>query len=157
MKKIPDDLRNSITASIEKGYSYRVIARKYSVSIGTVSNIAKANEIYPPEKKNGRPQKHTLSENRILARLISSGEAKTASQAKRIMKNTYGIEASKSTTQRQLKRIGFRAKKKLKKPSLEPRHVSARLIFAKEHVNWSIDDWNNVFWTDETKINIITC
>lgn len=33
--------------------------------------------------------------------------------------------------------------------------MSKRLNFAKEHINWTIDDWKKVLWSDESKFNMI--
>ena len=43
--------------------------------------------------------------------------------------------------------------KKIKKPSLTADQRSARLSWALEHRNWTMDDWKWVIWSDETKIN----
>lgn len=42
---------------------------------------------------------------------------------------------------------------KKKKPRLLPRHIKARLEFAGKYKDWTIDDWKNVIFSDETKIN----
>lgn len=35
------------------------------------------------------------------------------------------------------------------------KHRADRLKFAKEHVNWSVDQWRAVIFSDETKINLL--
>ncbi len=35
---------------------------------------------------------------------------------------------------------------------LKPVHVQARLKFAREHLDDPEEDWENVIWSDETKI-----
>ncbi len=37
-------------------------------------------------------------------------------------------------------------------PLLKPVHVQARLKFAREHLDDPEEDWENVIWSDETKI-----
>ena len=32
--------------------------------------------------------------------------------------------------------------------------MKARLQWAREHQDWSINQWKNVMWSDETKINL---
>lgn len=36
---------------------------------------------------------------------------------------------------------------------MSDKNVKKRLQFCKAHVNWSVDDWKRVIWSDETKIN----
>jgi Transposase. len=42
---------------------------------------------------------------------------------------------------------------KKKRPLLQQRHRKARLEFAEEHAEWTVEDWKKVFWSDEVKIN----
>ena len=35
------------------------------------------------------------------------------------------------------------------------RHRRARLEFAKRHLEWTVEDWKMVWWSDETKINCL--
>ena len=41
----------------------------------------------------------------------------------------------------------------MKKPKLSKVHKRARLQWALEHENWTLEDWKKVIWSDETKIN----
>lgn len=36
---------------------------------------------------------------------------------------------------------------------MSEKNVKARLSFARQHRNWTIDDWKRVIWSDETKFN----
>ena len=47
----------------------------------------------------------------------------------------------------------MKAVPKKKKPFLSKKHKNERLKFAKEHKDWTMDDWKRVIWSDETKIN----
>jgi hypothetical protein len=42
---------------------------------------------------------------------------------------------------------------KRKRPLLTKRHRQERLDFAISHQDWTMEDWKNVVWSDETKIN----
>uniref|UniRef100_A0AAX7UYV5 Tc1-like transposase DDE domain-containing protein n=1 Tax=Astatotilapia calliptera TaxID=8154 RepID=A0AAX7UYV5_ASTCA len=39
-------------------------------------------------------------------------------------------------------------------PLLKPVHVQARLKFAREHMDDTAEDWENVMWSDETKVEL---
>ena len=36
---------------------------------------------------------------------------------------------------------------------LVARHRKARLEFAERHLDWTVEDWKKIVWSDETKIN----
>src|SRR5260370_26396185 len=38
---------------------------------------------------------------------------------------------------------------------LKASHRQRRLKFARDHENWTVEDWKRVVWSDETKINRI--
>lgn len=42
---------------------------------------------------------------------------------------------------------------KKKRPLLKDSHIEARFDFAKTHLDWTMEDWKKVVWSDETKIN----
>lgn len=41
------------------------------------------------------------------------------------------------------------------KPSISKENAKARLKFAKDHINWTTNDWKRVLWSDETPVNKI--
>jgi hypothetical protein len=54
---------------------------------------------------------------------------------------------------RALRAKGLVAHAQQKKPFLAHRHVLARLRFACRYANWTVDDWEQVIFCDETKVN----
>jgi hypothetical protein len=52
-----------------------------------------------------------------------------------------------------LKKVGMKAVVKSKHPLLSAKHRKARLDFAYAHKDWTLEDWKQVIWSDETKIN----
>ena len=42
----------------------------------------------------------------------------------------------------------------VRKPLLRPVNKQTRLQFAQEHVDWTIDQWQSVLWTDESKFEL---
>jgi hypothetical protein len=65
-----------------------------------------------------------------------------------------GVSVSTGTIRSRLKEAGFRAHVKMKKPLLTNKQIRAQLKWAKEHINWTDDDWSRVLWTDESKFNL---
>jgi len=59
---------------------------------------------------------------------------------------------SAQTVWRVLQRHGYRKTKPTRKPCLSQEMKEARLQFALRYEHWTIDDWKNVIWSDETGI-----
>ena len=70
-------------------------------------------------------------------------------------KNIISLASNKSSIQRVLKKHSLKAVTKKKKPLLTVRHRKLRLAFALKDQNWTEEDWQRVFQSDETKINRI--
>jgi hypothetical protein len=69
-----------------------------------------------------------------------------------MLTNQLFINCSNSTTRREFKRSSLHGHKKTKKPLLQIRHRKARLTFAEKYVDWTVEDWRRVLWSDETKM-----
>jgi hypothetical protein len=82
---------------------------------------------------------------------------------KKVTRNRYGREkscayiaaecgCSTKTVWRVLRRYGYRKTKPTKKPCLTKAMKEARLQFALRYKDWTIEDWKNVIWSDETSV-----
>ncbi len=60
----------------------------------------------------------------------------------------------KATISNTLRRQGLKSCSARRVPLLKPVHVQARLKFARVHLDDPEEDWENVIWSDETKIEL---
>ncbi|EOA82794.1 uncharacterized protein SETTUDRAFT_56772, partial [Exserohilum turcica Et28A] len=63
-----------------------------------------------------------------------------------------GVNISRTTVWRVLREAGYRKTKPTRKPGLTQEMRSARLKWALDHKDWTLEDWKNVIWTDETSV-----
>ena len=155
MKKVSKEIENLAVQKLKSGLSLREIGRELNISYCLVYKIKKRNDIEEKCNKNGRKKIFTTRDQRTISRLIMTNKAKSAHDVKKQLNNAQGTVVSTRTVQRELKRIGFKVKKKIKKPLLTPKHRKQRLEFAKKYENWTFAEWSKVIWTDESKINLI--
>ncbi len=59
---------------------------------------------------------------------------------------------SERTSRRTLKRMGYSSRRPHRVPLLSANIRKRRLQFAQAHQNWTIEDWKNVVWSDESRI-----
>jgi transposase len=64
----------------------------------------------------------------------------------------YEAGISQSSTLRILKRSGLSKTKPTWKPGLTDAAKKRRLQFCLDHADWTLEDWKNVIWTDQTSI-----
>ncbi|KAK9731220.1 hypothetical protein QE152_g13829 [Popillia japonica] len=146
MKKLPDSVKRTVIQKLNEGLSYRQIANSVNVSFGSVKNIADSNKISAPKCRAGRRCLLNDYDRRAVNRLVRSGAVKSGTDIQKKLKNTHG--------NRELTKLGFKARRKVKKPLLTKRHHELRLKFAKDHQHWTPEQWANGFWTYESKINL---
>ncbi len=63
------------------------------------------------------------------------------------MQNTI----SERTTHRTLKQMCYSSRRPHRVPLLSAKNRKRRLQFAQAHQNWTIEDWKNVAWSDESR------
>ncbi len=63
------------------------------------------------------------------------------------MQNTI----SEHTTRRTLKQMGSSSRRPHQVPLLSAKNRKQRLQFTQAHQNWTIEDWKNVAWSDESR------
>ncbi len=74
------------------------------------------------------------------------------------IKNTLqevGVCVSKSTIKRRLHQSEYEGSPQDVKPLVSLKNRKARLEFAKRHLKKPSQFWNNILWTDETKIQLV--
>ncbi len=62
------------------------------------------------------------------------------------MQNTI----SECTTCRTLKQMVYSSRRPHRVPLLSTKNRKRRLLFTKAHQNWTIEDWKNIAWSDES-------
>lgn len=153
MKPIGENKHNNIKALLQKGISIRKIASQTGVSKSKIGEIRKALGLDPSLAKQGAPKKMTEKDDRLAARLIRSGQVDTAVQATQYLNSIAKNTLNPQTVRNHLKKMGMRSVVKKKKPLLSKFHQKAQLNFANLYKEWTEDDWKQVIWSDESKIN----
>jgi transposase len=153
MKKISDDIRNNIVSMLNSGLSSRKIAARLNIHRSTIDNVRKQLMQDAPKSAGGRPSTLSAHDKRKIVRLVTSGQAETAVQLQRELRDTTGLEVTAKTVRNALREEGLKAIVKKKKPLLKPRHIRQRYEFALKHQYWTEEDWSRVIFSDETKVN----
>lgn len=153
MKKIPNQKYNSVISQLRTGYSVRQVARKLSVSPATVSRIRMKCLPTLCKQPAGRPRILSTRDKNDIKRKLLTGLLRTGTKVHKHLIE-YGKVISYRSVLRNLREIGFQAKKRVKKPFLSQKHRKARLEWARAHRHWTVDDWKRVIFSDETKINL---
>ena len=153
MRPLTSSQKDNVLSLLHSGASTREISAQTGVSKSKIASLAK--EALPDKESHpaGHPRKlSTIDENAVIKQ-ISTGRAKNAAQVAKNINPLLPHPVSTQTIINTLHKANVQPHKKQKKPKLTPGHRKARLAFAQKYLEWTVDDWKRVVWSDETKIN----
>jgi len=105
--------------------------------------------------RSGRPEALSPREKRKVLFELKRGNSKTATSITKKLKTDHGIVVSRRTVSNVLHSFGYVAQEKKKKPRLTDRHKRARYQWAKKYSTWTVEEWKDVIWSDESKFNVV--
>ena len=154
-RRLSQDTINTITFHLDSGLTYSKIHDLTGVATSTIGEIHQNLRPNHATASPGRPTILSSSDIRHANRLIGTGTADNTVQVTKVLQNIKNQTFSSQTTCNHMRKAGFKAKTKIKKPLLKSDHKKARLEFAIAHQHWTVEDWKRVVWSDETKFNRI--
>lgn len=153
MLSISRSKRLQILHHIDSGKNACQIASITHHHHSTISKIWSIHCPHVPRSRGGRPPTLTPHDLRHAIRLITSGKVDNSVQVAHSLGAITGKSFSPETVQLHLKAEGLKAVVKKKRPLLSKAHWRAQLDWAIAHQHWTLEDWKQVIWLDETKIN----
>jgi transposase len=115
------------------------------------------NQYVEDKPRSGRPTKQDPSTVDIIlskVRLDRYGREKTCADIAGDL-SKLGINISGATVYRVLKNAGFRKTKPTRKPGLTKKMRAERLAWCLAHESWTLEDWKNVIFSDETSVILL--
>ena len=154
-KSLSEVVRAQIIVLRQEGYTERDISKRLRCSKTAVHNsMVKFNQTgsYAEAAKPGRPRKTTPRNDITMKRAATRSPVSSAKKIRLQLLET-GINVSRRTVSRRLVNdFGLKSCKPAKKPRLTPTMKLKRLAFAKKHVNWIVQQWKKVLFSDESTL-----
>jgi transposase len=157
-KRTTQDERNHILNLLENDVSMEKIAKSFKISVSTVSRIRTRFLNTNSTADAHRAPKHKKMSRRtfrLAMREFSKKKYQSLNYFRHILQTKYHVEYSRSGLRKYMKREGYNARIKRRKPLVSKVNRLRRIAFAKAHMNWEVEDWNKVIWTDETSFERI--
>lgn len=158
-KTVTNELRNLIIESYKRGIKKNAIANNFNINKSTVTRIIQRfSTIGTPVafKSPGRLRKTTKRTDRKILKISATNPFLSSEKILGILPKEDRNKISSRTIRRRLLNAGMFSRRPTKKPLLSKKNVKARLEFAQNHVNWTIEQWARVIFSDETKFNLVS-
>ncbi|GFX34319.1 transposable element Tc1 transposase [Trichonephila clavipes] len=91
--------------------------------------------------------------SRVYQEYVDGGQ-KTSDRARCKGQLTLAVLGSKRTVQSELHRMGFGSHRPTRVPLLNARHRAARLAWAREQRDWSVEEWKRVARSDKPRFQL---
>jgi transposase len=154
-KRLSVETRSEIAALYHTNtFSMQDLALRYKVSKSTVHDIVKKKRLYntvADRPRSGRPKISTETDDRALHRLALTNRHLTAEQ----LRASWTVPASRQTVKNRLKKAGLRGYIARRKPLLTKVHRHRRLLWCKQRLNWTVEQWRQVIFSDESSFCLI--
>ncbi|KAK3552278.1 hypothetical protein QTP86_007491 [Hemibagrus guttatus] len=148
-KELSKDSRNKIVDLHQAGKTESAIGKQLDVKKSTVGAIIRKWKTYKTTD-NHKISPHGV---KMITRTVSKNPRTTWGDLVNDLQRA-GTKVTKATINNTLRRQGLKSCSARRVPLLKPVHVRARLKFAREHLDDPEEDWENVIWSDETKIEL---
>ncbi|XP_055753970.1 biorientation of chromosomes in cell division protein 1-like 1 [Salvelinus fontinalis] len=153
-KELSKDTRNKIVDLHQAGKTESAIGKQLGLKKSTVGAIIRKWKTYKTTDnlpRSGAPRKISPRGVKMITRTVSKNPRTTRGDLVNDLQRA-GTKVAKPTISNTLRRMGLKSCSARRVPLLKPVHVQARLKSAREHLDDPEEDWENVIWSDETKI-----
>ncbi|KAK3558773.1 hypothetical protein QTP86_028706, partial [Hemibagrus guttatus] len=155
-KELSKDTRNKTVDLHQAGKTESAIGKQLGVKKSTVGAIIRKWKTYKTTDnlpQSGAPCKISPRGVKMITRTVSKSPRTTRGDLVNDLQRA-GTKVTKATISNTLRRQGLKSCSARRVPLLKPVHVRAHLKFAREHLDDPEEDWENVIWSDETKIEL---
>ena len=145
--------RSRVLALIDGGrHSIREIGDIIGIPKSTVHDI-KTRNVATTKPKSGRPKLLTIHDKRRIHRYIQKSKISRREDCHSIIK-ALQLKVCANTLMSAILELGYTRSIARRRPLLKKLDMKRRLKFAREHRDWTIEDWKRIIFTDEMSIKV---
>lgn len=142
---------------LDEGYSMRYVASLLGRHHSSISRMMRRhNETGSHNRRPGQGRKRctTQIDDRFLRQRALRDRRVTSNLLRNELADVRNTAISSRTVRRRLHEAELSSRRPAKKPLLTREHRVQRLNFARLHQNWTVNDWKQVLFSDETRVSL---
>ncbi|KAF0026156.1 hypothetical protein F2P81_020893 [Scophthalmus maximus] len=159
-KQLSKEKRVAIITLRNEGQSVRKIGKTLKVSPSAVAKTIKRYKetgSHEDRPRKGRPRVTSAAEDKFIRVTSLRNRRLTAAQIRDQVNATQSSSSrhiSRTTAKKRLCESGLHGRIAARKPLLRTGNKQKRLVWAKEHKEWTLDQGKSVLWSDQSKFEI---
>ena len=156
--KLDNQQRAIVIGQVQAGRLKQDVAQEFGVHIRTVTRLMNKfnNTVEVKDRpRSCRPKVTTAREDNFIRQCALRNRFKTAKEINGAMQNGRlrgQLRVSIQTVRNRLHSRGLKGRRPAVKPDLSDNQKRARLQWLHRYSRWRLAQWNNVLWSDETRI-----
>ncbi len=156
-KELSEDLRIRIVALHKDGRGYKKFGNTLKLSYSTVASVIQRfskTGFTRNRPHKGRSKKLSPCAVRQVQKLASKNRHMSAASIALEVAEVEGQLVGAQTIRHTLKQVGLHGRRPRRKPLLKLAHKKVCKQFAEDNLDKSMNYWNHVLWSDESKVNL---
>ncbi|EED13759.1 annexin ANXC4 [Talaromyces stipitatus ATCC 10500] len=146
--RLTRDDRIRVLTLRDAGLTYSQISSQLQISYRQVQYTCQSQQTTPKKARGQIPKLSETDVDKIIEWISSSKRTRRMPYYKVVQE--LELPVGTAALSRALKKRGYTRCKALAKSPLSDQHKRVRLAWALEHINWTVEQWNRILWTDET-------
>ncbi|KAI1007019.1 hypothetical protein K3495_g1200 [Podosphaera aphanis] len=149
-KRLTRDQCLQVKTLSRAGFPHKNIAEQLGITTRQVSCTLKKTRLTPHKPKGRKPTLSSGQIDEVEDFICSSPENRQMSYFKFAHSVFPYLGVGEDVIRNEMKKRGFSRQIAPPKPLLNSENKAKRRHFARDHLHWTVNDWMNVLWTDET-------
>lgn len=154
MPRLTRDERWRAVGLLDAGLSARQVARRFGCNVSTIARLLQRHEetgSVADRPRPGRARVTTPDQDRYIEMQHLRDRFRTATQTARETPGRHQPRISANTVRRRLRSRDLHARRPVRGMVLTAERRQNRARWARQHRPWTLRDWNNVLFTDESR------
>ena len=155
-KELGRDTIVVIITLYKEGYKCKDIATRVGIGVRQVQKWTKkfrdggGDAIPTPKPRSGRPRKITNRTSKVIRRQLDKNPTLTARKLKESNPSLLQDVSVRCISDHLLKDLQYRSCCAKVLPLLSAKNMRDRIAFCKKYKDWTLEDWDQVLWSDES-------